>query len=97
MPNLVELNYQRTGRSTNTGELGIGRRNGFGGTSAGLQARAYTARGNMECAGLSCRYSDSLRVTALLKDARPSRKVEQPSRLFEQAGRMLYVDNEKLK
>jgi hypothetical protein len=47
--------------------------------------------------GLSCRYSDSLRVTALLKDARPSRKVEQPSRLFEQAGRMLYVDNEKLK
>jgi hypothetical protein len=82
MPNLVEVNYQRTGRSTNTDELGM---------------REMQARENMECAGLSCRYSDSLRVTALLKDAKPSRKVEHPSRLFEQAGRMLYEDNKKLK
>jgi superfamily II DNA or RNA helicase len=34
MPNLVEVNYQRTGRSTNTDELGMRE----------MQARAYAAR-----------------------------------------------------
>jgi hypothetical protein len=35
MPNLVEVNDQRTGRSTHTDELDIRRHNGFGGTGAG--------------------------------------------------------------
>jgi DNA-binding HxlR family transcriptional regulator len=36
MPHLVKVNDQRTGRSTHTDELGIRRRNGFGGTGAGV-------------------------------------------------------------
>jgi hypothetical protein len=46
---LVEVNYQRTGCSTNTDELGIRRRNGFGGTSAGDAGTGVCD--NLECAG----------------------------------------------
>jgi len=44
MPNLVEVNYARTGQSANTDALGIRRRYAMAGQVREMQARAYAAR-----------------------------------------------------